>query len=66
MKAKEMRELSTEERNEKLKDWRNELMEEYGRSAMGGSPQSPGKLRWIRKNIARMLTVMKEEGELNE
>jgi len=66
MKAKEMRELDTEERNEKLKDWRNELMEEYGRSAMGGSPQSPGKLRWIRKNIARMLTVMKEEGELNE
>ena len=66
MKTKEMRELSTEERNEKLKDWRNELMEEYGRSAMGGSPQSPGKLRWIRKNIARMLTVMKEEGELNE
>ena len=61
-----MRELSTEERNEKLKDWRNELMEEYGRSAMGGSPQSPGKLRWIHKNIARMLTVMKEEGELNE
>jgi len=66
MKAKEMRELSMEERNEKLKDWRNELMEEYGRSAMGGSPQSPGKLRWIRKNVARMLTVMKEEGELNE
>ncbi len=66
MKAKEMRELSIEERKAKLKDWRNELMEEYGRSAMGGSPQSPGKIKWIRKNIARMLTVMKGEGELNE
>ncbi|RLF63784.1 MAG: 50S ribosomal protein L29 [Thermoplasmata archaeon] len=66
MKAKEMRGLNSNERHEKLRDWRNELMEEYGRSAMGGSPPSPGKIRWIRKNIARMLTVMKEEGELNE
>lgn len=61
-----MRELSGEEKIAKLKDWRNELMEEHGRAAMGGSPPSPGKIRWIRKNIARMITVMKEEGELNE
>ncbi len=66
MKTKEMRELGSEERKEKLKDWRSELMEEYGKSAMGGSSPSPGKIRWIRKNIARMLTVMHGEGETNE
>jgi len=66
VKAQEMRELKPDERSKQLQDWRNELMEEYGRSAMGGSPQSPGKIRWIRHNIARMLTVINEEGELNE
>ncbi|HDS59345.1 MAG TPA: 50S ribosomal protein L29 [Thermoplasmatales archaeon] len=66
MKPRDMREMSDEERQEQLQDWRNELMEEYGRAAMGGSPPSPGKICWIRRNIARMLTVMKEEGERNE
>ena len=66
MKAQEMRELKPDELSEQLRDWRNELMEEYGRAAMGGSPRSPGKIRWIRHNIARILTVIKERGELNE
>jgi len=66
MKAQEMRELKPDERSDQLRDWRNELMEEYGRAAMGGSPPSPGKIRWIRHNIARVLTVIKEKGELNE
>ena len=58
-----MRELSEEERKAKLRDWRNELMEEYGRAAMGGSPPSPGRIRWLHRSIARMITIMKEEGE---
>ncbi len=66
MKPSEIREMSSDERHNQLEDWRNELMEEYGRAAMGGSPQSPGRIRWIRRNIARMLTIMQEEGELNE
>jgi ribosomal protein L29 len=28
---------------------------------MGGAPHSPGKIRAIRRNIARMLTIMREE-----
>ncbi|MFO8132563.1 MAG: 50S ribosomal protein L29 [Thermoplasmatota archaeon] len=66
MKPSDMRDMDSSERQEQLADWRNELMEEYGRAAMGGSPQSPGRIRWIRRNIARMLTIMREEGELNE
>jgi ribosomal protein L29 len=28
---------------------------------MGGAPPSPGKIRAIRRSIARMLTIMREE-----
>jgi len=30
---------------------------------MGGSPPSPGKIRQIRMEIAKLLTIMREEGE---
>jgi len=63
LKAKEIRELNTEERAQKLKELKEELMHERGVSAMGGSSPSPGKIRQIRQSIARILTIMKEEGE---
>lgn len=64
MKAKEIRAMSSDERRKKLKELRNELMEEYGRASMGGSPPSPGRIRYLRSAVARILTVMREEGEL--
>ena len=63
LKAKEIREFTPEERIEKLKEQKEELMHERGVSAMGGSPPSPGKIRQIRMSIARMLTIMQEERE---
>jgi large subunit ribosomal protein L29 len=38
-------------------------MHERGISAMGGSSPSPGKIRQLRQSIARILTIMQEEGE---
>ncbi|MCD6512269.1 MAG: 50S ribosomal protein L29 [Thermoplasmata archaeon] len=64
MKAKEIRGMSSEERLKKLQELRNELMEEYGKSSMGGSPPSPGRIRWLRRNIARLLTIMREERDI--
>ncbi len=61
--AKEIRELSSEERSEKLKELKSELMHEKGVAAMGGSPPSPGKIRQLRMSIAKLLTIMREEGE---
>jgi len=63
LKAKEIRELTTKERNEKLLELKGELMHEKGVAAMGGSPPSPGKIRQLRMNIAKILTIMREEGE---
>ena len=64
MKANKIRELTPEDRLKNLEELRNELIKERGMAAMGGSPPSPGRIRDIRQNIARLLTIMREEGEL--
>ena len=63
LKSKEVREFTPDERREKLKELKSELMHERGVAAMGGSPPSPGRIRQIRMSIAKLLTVMREEGE---
>ena len=63
LKSKEIREFTPEQRLEKLDELKRELMHERGVAAMGGSPPSPGKIRQLRTSIARLLTIMREEGE---
>jgi len=62
LKSRQIREMSEEERQAKLGELREELMHEMGISAMGGAPTSPGKIRSLKRQIARILTVMSEEG----
>lgn len=61
LKAAAARALNKEERSTRLKDLRQELMHERGVAAMGGSPPSPGKIRQIRRQIARLLTIERED-----
>ncbi|MEM4161139.1 MAG: 50S ribosomal protein L29 [Thermoplasmata archaeon] len=61
LKARDIRAMSPEERKKKLEELEDELMHERGVAATGGAPANPGKLRSIRIQIARMLTVMNEE-----
>jgi large subunit ribosomal protein L29 len=63
LRTNEIRQMSTDERKDKLSELRNELLHERGVAAMGGAPVSPGKIRALRSSIARILTVMNEEGE---
>ncbi len=66
LKSKELREMSPEMREEKLREIRDELMHERGIGAMGGAPASPGKIRALRKNIARIITIHREEAKAKE
>ena len=61
LKAKEVRSMTAPERDERLKELRHELMQERGVQAMGGSTPSPGKIRTLRREIARILTIQREE-----
>lgn len=64
LKTSELRKMTPEEKENKLKELRNELINERGVGAMGGAPVSPGKIKAIRKNIARLLTIMREEEKM--
>ncbi len=62
-RAAALRELAPEERVTRLGELRSELMHERGVASMGGQPASPGRMRSLRKQVARLQTVMRELGE---
>jgi large subunit ribosomal protein L29 len=61
LRTKEIRAMDAEAIAKKLLELRDELMHERGVAAMGGAPPNPGKIRALRKNIARILTIISEE-----
>ena len=61
LRTKEIRAMSVDDQAKRLRELRDELMHERGMAAMGGAPRSPGQIRAIRTNIARILTVQREE-----
>ena len=62
LRMKEIRAMDPSGRDKKLGELRDELMHERGVAAMGGAPPNPGKIRALRKNIARIHTVQRAEG----
>ena len=62
-KPSEIRDMTSQERAERIAELKEELMRERGMAAMGGAPTSPGKIRALRRTISRYVTIMKEEGE---
>ena len=59
MKAKEIRELSTEEINKKLVEAKQELFNLRFQQATG-TLEKPSRIRDLRHTVARMKTVLKE------
>jgi large subunit ribosomal protein L29 len=60
LKTKDIRAMRPDDLKLKFKELSDELMHERGIAAMGGAPASPGKLRALRTNVARIHTVMRE------
>ena len=60
LSAQEVRALSVDDRKTRLAELQRELMQERGVQAMGGSTPSPGKIRTLRREIARILTIERE------
>ena len=59
-RMKDLRALSDEELRRRVADVENDLLRERGVAAMGGAPPSPGRMRALRTNVARALTVLSE------
>ncbi len=60
LKPSEIRKMSPEERLEKLEELRGELLK-LKMQSMLGTLDNPGKIRVIKKSIARILTIQREE-----
>ena len=60
MRIKDLRKLKPEELDKKLNELKLELLKERGNIEMGGNIKNPGKIKIIRRDIARILTLKKE------
>jgi large subunit ribosomal protein L29 len=58
-----MNEMNNVDLINRLNELRLELAKEKGQIAIGGSPSNPGRIREIKKTIARILTELKRRGE---
>lgn len=63
LRMDEIRDMDTEERQERLQELRTELIKIKTMIRAGGSVENPGRVKALRKTIARILTVMNEEGQ---
>ena len=66
MKIKEMRAMPVSEAEKQVAEHRAELAKERAVAAGGTRPENPGKIRGIRKSIARLLTVINEKKRAGE
>lgn len=60
MKIQEIRKLKTEDLDKKLSELKLELSKELGSVKMGRAVKNPGKIKQLRKSIARITTVKRE------
>ena len=58
VKAKELRTMSKDELTEQVVDLKQELSKERATIASGTRSENPGKINKIKKDIARILTVL--------
>ncbi len=61
IKNRDIREMSSEERQERLEDMRTELSKIKTMIYAGGSIENPGRIKELKKTIARILTIQNEQ-----
>ena len=64
MKAKELRLMNESDTGIKLVDLKKELMKINSQIAIGTVPKSPGKVREIKRTIAKILSISNEKSSV--
>ena len=62
----EIRDMTPAEREAELEEIETELLNAKAVKAAGGAPEDPGRFQELRRTIARIKTVQREEGDLEE
>jgi len=63
IKKKQLKQMSRPDLINRLNELRLELAKERGQIAIGGTPSNPGRIKEIKRTIARILTELKLRGE---
>ena len=63
LRSKEIRKLEDKELDKRLSELRLELAKERGHINIGGTVTSPGRIKEIKRTIARALTIKNEKSE---
>jgi large subunit ribosomal protein L29 len=56
IRSGEIRQLSDVELQEQMEKLKIELIQHYGKVSAGGSTENPGRIRELRRTVARLLT----------
>jgi large subunit ribosomal protein L29 len=62
----EVRDMTPAERESELEELETELLNMKAVKAAGGAPENPGRIRELKRTIARVKTVQREEDDLDE
>jgi len=63
LRSDEIRKMNSDERQDELDKLVMELIRERAVTSAGGAPESPGKIKEIRRTIARIKTIQTEPGK---
>jgi len=63
IKKKQIKEMTHDDIINRLNELKLELVKEKGQIAIGGSPSNSGRVKEIKKTIAKFLTELKRRGE---
>jgi len=61
LKAKEAKKLNEEELEKRIQELKKELMKLKSEASGGSQAENPGRIRAIKRTIARLLTIKKEK-----
>ncbi|WP_049998040.1 50S ribosomal protein L29 [Halococcus sediminicola] len=62
----EIRDMTPAEREVEQEELETELLNSRAVQAAGGAPENPGRIKELRRTIARLKTIRREEGDLDE
>ncbi len=60
IRSKDLRNMGEEEIQKKMNEIQVELIRQKGKKTAGGTPENPGRMRALRRAVARIITVQKE------
>ncbi|MFB6076437.1 MAG: 50S ribosomal protein L29 [Candidatus Aenigmatarchaeota archaeon] len=63
LRPEEIRDMDDEEIKERMDEFKLELSKEGAQVDIGGIPENPGRIKELKRTIARMLTILHERKE---